>query len=144
MLGRCLSILGMCGLVASTACATMITGHNQQVPINVQPIGATVCLDGQKAGTSPMVVNLERKRPHVLVVEQEGYQPVTRALGTQVNPWIVLNFVPLVLIPGPIGLIVDISTGAVNAFDAGSFEFYLQKADATAAAPRNRAPCTPL
>ena len=88
----------------------MISGRHQQVPINVQPIGSTVCLDGQKVGTSPMVVKLERKRPHVLVVEQEGYQPVTRALGTQVNPWIVLNFVPLVLIPGPIGLIVDIST----------------------------------
>jgi len=30
----------------------MISGRNQQVSINVQPIGATVCLDGQKVGTT--------------------------------------------------------------------------------------------
>jgi hypothetical protein len=122
----------------------MVAGRTQQLPISVQPAGATVCLDGQKIGTSPMVAQLSRKRSHVLVVEQEGYQPVVRALAKEVNPWIVLNFVPLILIPGPIGLGVDVATGAVNTFNVGSFDFYLQKRDTTAAPASPRPPCSPF
>jgi hypothetical protein len=144
MLERVFAAIGLLGLSGLSACATMIAGRTQQIPISVQPVGATVCVDGQKVGTSPMVATLSRKRAHVLIIEHEGYQPIVRALATEVNPWIVLNFVPFVLIPGPIGLGVDVATGAVNTFNAGSFDFYLQKRDTTAAAPERRAPCAPF
>jgi hypothetical protein len=72
---------------------------------------------------SPMVASLSRKRSHVLVIEQEGYQSVVRALATEVNPWVILSFIPLILIPGPVGLGVDVASGAVNTFNAGSFDF---------------------
>jgi len=144
MLNRSLPIIGLCAAVVISGCATMITGSTQQVPISVQPLGATVCLDGEKVGTSPMVARLTRKRSHVLVIEQDGYQPVVRALATEVNPWIVLNFIPLVLIPGPVGLGVDFATGAVNTFNAGTFDFYLQKSDAAATTSPQRAACSPL
>ena len=62
------------------------------------------------------------------------------------NPWLILNFIPLILIPGPIGLGVDVASGAVNTFNAGSFDFYLQKTDAppTGSPSPQRAACSPL
>jgi len=143
MLRRPLRILALAALLGTAACATMISGHNQQVPIVVQPVGATVCLDGDKIGTSPMIAKLSRKRSHVLVIEQEGYERVIRPLATEVNPWIALNFIPFILIPGPFGLVVDVASGAVNTFNVGSFDFYLQKADASAPAVSHRTPCSP-
>ena len=124
-------------------CATMISGRTQQIPINASPQGATVCIDGQKAGTSPMVANLSRKRPHVIVIEHEGYQPVMRALSNEVNPWIVVNFIPFFLIPGPFGLAVDAATGAVHTFNTAGFDFFLQKNDSLAAASPARVACSP-
>jgi hypothetical protein len=119
----------------------MISGRTHPLPISVSPSGATVCIDGQKAGTSPMVAQLSRKRPHVVVIEHEGYQPVVRALATEVNPWITLNFVPFILIPGPFGLAVDIATGAVNTFNTPGFDFHMQRADS--ASPPHRTACPP-
>src|SRR4051812_33304161 len=82
------------GALFPAACATMISGRSQQIPISVSPAGATVCVDGQRVGVSPMVASLSRKESHVIVIEHDGYQPVVRALAKDVNPWVVVNFVP--------------------------------------------------
>jgi hypothetical protein len=74
--------------------------------VSVNPPGTIVCIDGKQAGTSPMVAKLSRKQDHVLLFERPGYKPAALALRQQVNPWIVGNFFPIILIPGPIGFIV--------------------------------------
>jgi hypothetical protein len=130
------------GALSTSACATMVSGRSQQLPINVNPAGSTICIDGQKAGTSPMVVTLSRKRPHVIVVEHAGYQPVIRALAKEVNPWVTLNFVPFLLIPGPFGLAVDVATGAVSTFNTSAFDFHLEK-DTTVKSATPTVECAP-
>jgi hypothetical protein len=46
MFSRSFKVIGLCGVIGISGCATMINGRSQQVPISVQPLGATVCLDG--------------------------------------------------------------------------------------------------
>jgi hypothetical protein len=65
------------------------------------------------------------------------------AVTQQVNGWIVGNFFPLVLIPGPIGLIVDISTGAVHSLEPTQASFLLTRDD-SASTRAAREPCSPL
>jgi PEGA domain len=130
--------------VATAGCATVITGSRQEVPINVQPLGTIVCIDGVQAGTTPMIADLERRRSHMIILEKEGYEPAVVAVPTTVNPWIVGNFVPFFLIPGPIGLLVDIATGSVHQLDPGPTQFMLQPVDTAGSPPRPREVCTPL
>jgi hypothetical protein len=140
---RLIASLSLLGFTAA-GCASLITGSRQDVPINVQPIGTIVCIDGVQAGTTPMIAKLERRRSHMIILEHAGYEPAVVPVPTTVNPWIVGNFVPLFIIPGPIGLIVDIATGAVHQLDPGPTRFMLQPTDSAAAPARPREVCSPL
>ncbi len=133
----------LAALVSSTGCATVVTGRQQQFPVSVNPPGTIVCIDGKQAGTSPMVAKLSRTQDHVLLFERPGYKPAALALRQQVNPWIVGNFFPIIVIPGPIGFIVDLSTGAVHELEPKQATFTLTPDDSAAARPA-RQPCDPL
>ena len=119
----------------------MISGGRQEVSLTVQPLGTVVCIDGRQAGATPMTVRFTR-RTHVVVFEREGYRTAVVNFIPQVNPWIALNFVPLLIIPGPLGLVVDIATGAVHELEPKEASFYLERADSTSR-QTTRQPCSP-
>jgi uncharacterized protein YceK len=129
--------------VLLNGCATIVSGRQQQLALSVNPPGTIVCINGKQAGTTPMVAKLDRKESYVFLFEHPGYKPAVLAVTQQVNPWIVGNFVPLVLIPGPIGLIVDISTGAVHSLEPTQASFLLARDDSATTRPA-REPCSPI
>lgn len=101
------------GLVAASAlvaaCATIMHGSSQQVGINSQPTGATVVVDSQTVGMTPVVAKLARKRTHRITVTLAGYQPYEMVTTRKTSGWVWGNIV----FGGLIGLIVDASTGGL-------------------------------
>jgi hypothetical protein len=131
-------------LLTTTGCATIMSGTHQEVPVNVQPAGAIVCVDGTDVGRAPLTVDLKRKEAHVLMLEKDGYRPEVFLVGTAPNPWTVFNVYPLILLPGPIGVLVDALTGAVYDMYPARVYVALEELDSIPAVLRNREPCTPI
>lgn len=91
------------------ACATIMHGSSQEVSINSQPTGATVAVDGQPAGVTPVVSHLRRKDTHRITVTMDGYQPFELATTRSTSGWVWGNIV----FGGLIGLAVDAISGGL-------------------------------
>lgn len=89
-----------------TSCATVFKGGEQRVPINSNPQGAEIIIDGVSYGTTPQVIRLEVQRSYDVTLRQ-GEMERTVTLRNRIGTtWVVLDVVGL-LIP----LLVDASTG---------------------------------
>jgi hypothetical protein len=91
------------------ACATIMHGTSQQVGINSQPVGATVVVDSQTVGVTPVAAKLARKRIHRVTVTMPGYEPFAMVTTRKTSGWVWGNIV----FGGLIGLIVDASSGGL-------------------------------
>jgi hypothetical protein len=107
---KSLATLLVCFL--AVGCNTITRGDSQKMKFNTDPQGATVTVDG-KAHTSPAVVALKRKVPHVVVVSKQGYQPIQFELVAQ---WDAASL-PQVALPGGSAMMAtDTVTGADRSF----------------------------
>jgi hypothetical protein len=103
--------------LTSTGCATITGGGREQaVKITSQPSGATVLVDGQPQGTTPVKICLNRHQQHLVQVEMSGYETYQALLKTGVNPWIFGNL----LFGGIVGLVVDVCAEANHRLFPGS------------------------
>src|SRR5215470_15150454 len=97
-----------------TGCATIMAGGPDHVPVNSNPPGAAVYVDNMLVGQTPMVVTLNREHSAgVIRIEAPGYQPVTVVRAKGINGWFWANL----CIGGLVGMVVDLVTGDVKAFD---------------------------
>ncbi len=107
---KSLRFLASIAVVAcTTGCATVITSPLQKIEVNSRPAGADVRVDGISKGTTPAAVELPRWRNHQVSIELEGYRPYEVKLHRSFNPWFLANVSNGFIL----GLIVDLSTGAV-------------------------------
>ncbi len=90
-------------------CATIMHGTTQDVSISSPPTGATITIDGQTYGTTPVVADLKRKDKHMIRIELDGYDPYEIGLGRKTSGWVWGNIV----FGGIIGLAVDAMTGGL-------------------------------
>lgn len=69
----------------ASGCATATRGTTQSVTVSSQPDDATVRLDGEVIGRTPLTFKARRKTDHLLTLEKPGYQPfdvaITRRIG---------------------------------------------------------------
>ena len=97
-------------LLTAPACATIIQGEHQSVPIDSDPSGATVSVDGIEMGETPTILSLERGEDHEVLLQRDGYRDVTLRLDKD------FDFVPTVVGNlfswGIFGFAVDYVTGA--------------------------------
>jgi len=90
-------------------CATIMHGSSQDVSISSQPTGATVTIDNQPAGVTPVAAKLKRKDMHHIAIHMDGYQPFEMVTTRKVSGWVWGNIV----FGGLIGLAVDAMTGGL-------------------------------
>ncbi|HZL34777.1 MAG TPA: PEGA domain-containing protein [Tepidisphaeraceae bacterium] len=103
--------LGVLGFF-STGCATLVTGggHTQTVQFKSEPAGATIYVDNNRIGVTPVAAPLIRSKDHTVRVELAGYPTQTRLIKTGFNGAILGN----ILIGGVPGLLVDLISGSME------------------------------
>ncbi|MDQ7055360.1 MAG: PEGA domain-containing protein [Persephonella sp.] len=102
------------------ASATILKGTSQNVSITTEPPGATVYVDGQVMGTTPVTLSLPKNKYHKIAVEKECYQRVEVPLGKKYDPIALLNiFWDLST--------TDFITGAAWEYSPNSYHIKLKK-----------------
>lgn len=99
----------LAGLVATTACASIMHGTKQDVGVSSSPTSARVTIDNQPMGNTPTVAKLSRKDNHIVKIELDGYQPYEATLTRKTSGWVWGNIV----FGGLIGLAVDAISGGL-------------------------------
>ena len=92
-----------------TGCATIISGSQQTVRFVSNPPAATIFVDAVEVGKTPLEMKVTRNREHMVKFELDGYQLYQTRLTQKFNGWCFGN----ILIGGLIGIVVDVSTGAM-------------------------------
>jgi hypothetical protein len=69
------AVLLAASLFLLQSCATIVQGTSQKIPVTSAPIGARVLVDGKDMGTTPLTLKLGKKKPRVIRIEKEGYNP---------------------------------------------------------------------
>ena len=104
-------------MVLASGCASIFNGSSQMVEVESTPSGAAVWLDGRRLEqTTPTSIPLERGcTNHVVRVQKEGYAPVETVLTPHYSLWLGADigvcFTGVGLVPGMLGLVVDLGTG---------------------------------
>ncbi len=100
-----------CSLVVAllSSCATIVSGSKQNVKFVSNPSAATVYVNNEIIGKTPLDVKLSRKKEHKVSIKLEGYQTYETKLTKKLNGWYFGN----ILIGGVIGLVIDPITGAM-------------------------------
>ena len=117
----CVSIVG-----GQQGCATTVNGYIQRVKIISNPARATVTVDGQPEGKTPVFVDLWRNQDHVIHIQLAGYEPYDATLSRKLDGAFFLNF--LLLLFFPIGMVADSSSGAMWRFDPDHLDVQLKLA----------------
>ena len=101
--------LGVALVVLLSGCGTLKHGSTQNIDISSSPVGAEVVINGSEYGVTPLTIELERRSSHTISVSLAGYQNFQIIVDRKWSKWAIGN----ILLGGPIGLIIDHSTGGM-------------------------------
>jgi hypothetical protein len=96
-----------------SGCATLFGGGPDQVTIASRPPGATIRVNGNVVGQTPMVLAFDRDSPALIQLDLDGYKPQSYELQKSFNTWTILN------LTDPFGWIVDFATGNWQCYGEG-------------------------
>jgi PEGA domain len=66
----------LAGVLLAPNCVTLMEQKTQVIPVTSSPVGATVSVNGQQQGLTPLVIRLVKKtRDQVVRIEAAGYNP---------------------------------------------------------------------
>lgn len=109
-------------LLLGSGCASIVTpGRFRPVQVQTQPPGAQVFLNDKYEGRSPLTLRVDRKEDHRVRFELPGREPFEGTIESGLNGWVFGN----ILFGGPIGLIVDLVSGATAAPKPDEFDVQL-------------------
>jgi hypothetical protein len=113
-------------LSLTSGCASLVANGPVHVPVTSRPAGATVFLNDQPAGQTPMVVDLKSSLPRAeLRLELPGFESVRVTRGKKLNGWVWGNLI----IGGLIGIAIDFASGAAQRFDGTPINVELKPGD---------------
>lgn len=96
-------------LISLTGCCTIMHGTRQSIGIASNPSHASIWVDSNYVGQTPLIVEMSRKNNHFVRIELEGYQPYEATFSRQMSEWVFGNIV----FGGIIGLAVDAISGGL-------------------------------
>ncbi len=85
-----------------------------RVPVNTNPPGAFVYLNGVVVGQTPTIVSLDRDHPAQIQIYLPGFQPLVMERSKSFNGWFIGS---ILLIAAVFPLIVDFATGNYEYYD---------------------------
>ncbi|MCX8040540.1 MAG: PEGA domain-containing protein [Planctomycetota bacterium] len=107
-----------------TGCATIVNGSRQNIAVNSSPSGATVIVDGKPQGSTPWIGKIERRSRMPILIQKEGYEPVTLNLDGEMSGWFLGNFI----CGGLLGATTDLVSGGVYVYSPDSYHVTLREA----------------
>lgn len=111
------------------ACASILGGGStQKVQVSSTPSAASVTVDGEAKGATPVTLDLKRGKEYMVRIQMAGYQPYEVKLTRALNGWVWGN----IIIGGPLGVIIDASTGAMYKVKPGAVDASLSRGDMAA------------
>lgn len=60
-------------VMAASGCATLQKGSHQRIPIETRPEGATVYVNHERVGTTPVEIPLLRRTGHIVEITKRGF-----------------------------------------------------------------------
>ena len=112
-------------LGCGSGCATVFKGSHATVRLNSEPEGASVILNGNRIGKTPMLFTTTTKEECFLQFRADGYEPrftsITHSIG---GGWVALDvLLPLYVV----NILVDALTGAWFYLDQDAVDVVLEK-----------------
>ena len=109
-------------------CATIMHGSTQSVGVSSVPEGATVMVNNQYLGITPLFIDLKRKDQHVVGISLNGYHTAKLTLQRKASGWVWGNIV----FGGILGLAVDAITGGLYKLEPAQLSATMVKESSTA------------
>jgi len=106
-----------------SSCATIIHGTKQKIGITSSPTGATVIIDNDSVGVTPMFYKLKRKEDYIVTIKSPGYQKAQLVITSSVSGWVWGN----IIFGGLIGLAIDAISGGLYELSPAQLNAELQK-----------------
>ena len=107
-------------------CATIMNGTHQEIEVASSPLGATVWIDSNRVGVTPLTVNLKRNTEPVVRVELAGYEQAQFKVTKKMSAWVLCNAViPSVFVP--LQLAIDLISGGVWSLSVDQLYVRLEK-----------------
>lgn len=113
------ALAALASWAVTPGCATLFNQVPQHIPVTSDPSGATVAVDGQVYGTTPLELALPVDRGYQVRVEAPGYPAQTRMLMRSAS----VGFIVLDVVLGLVPLAVDLVTGDLYDLDPGAMHF---------------------
>lgn len=107
-----LSFVGVLTL-ALAGCGALFNAGPAQVTFNSEPSGAEVLIDGNRYGTTPLVVDLSKKDSYAVTFRRDGYEEQVRTITSKVSG----TYVVLDVLFGLVPVIIDAATGSWYVLD---------------------------
>lgn len=86
---RLLLAVSLGSLLALAGCATLFGGgSHQKLTFDSAPEGASVFMNGQQLGVTPLTVDVPRDKGVVFSFKKDGYNTVSMVADTHMNPWV--------------------------------------------------------
>lgn len=95
-------LLTLAVVVSVTGCATLFKQKSRTVSFDSDPQGATVYINGNRMGETPMPLNLSNKKAVTVTFKKEGYEDKTYVINTKTGTgWVILDifggFIPVII-----------------------------------------------
>ncbi|KKM13577.1 hypothetical protein LCGC14_1714760 [marine sediment metagenome] len=115
-------------ILLSCGCGVLIHGTRQEVSITSQPTGATVLINNEFKGTTPLTINLKRKtKEYKVVIQKNGFVPVEASIERKII-WAIEGLNTLSPDFGLIGAeLIDKPTGGAYKLEPKSIHIELKK-----------------
>jgi hypothetical protein len=113
----------LAGAILLPACATVIDGTDQKIPVTSNPPGAAISVDGGASAQTPTDLKLSRREEHTLVVSMPGYHSQRVSLRREISGAIFGN----ILLGGIVGGVADLASGASNHLEPKQVHVELEK-----------------
>lgn len=101
---------------ALAGCGALFNAGPAQVTFNSEPSGAEVFIDGNRYGTTPLVVDLSKKENYAITFRMDGHEEQVRTISNRVSG----TYVILDILGGLLPIVIDAATGAWYVLDTNS------------------------
>lgn len=124
-------------LMLASGCASITRGTSEAYAIESDPVGATAKLSTGLMCQTPCSVKVKRRGDFTVVLEKEGYEPVTATVTSSVDGAGAAGMAGNVLLGGIIGAGVDAGTGAMHSHKPNPLVVKMLKIGESGATPED-------